>query len=164
MTLAGRVAEVYIKYRADAIFVDGGGVGGGVVDRLRQLQIPVWDIQFGAKADRPHLEDRSRYANKRAEMWGSMKEWLKGGAIPEDNSFISELSSPEYGFNENNEIQLERKRDMKKRGAPSPDVADALALTFAYPVAANLSAGRLGAEHDNLIKVDYDPYELARAS
>lgn len=160
MTLAGRVSEYYHRYRADAVFVDGGGVGGGVVDRLRQLQVPVWDIQFGAKSDRAHFEDSSRYANKRAEMWGYMRDWLKDGSIPNDGDLLSQLCAPLYGYNANNEIQLEKKEDMKKRGVESPDIADALALTFAYPVQATSTAGHEFAGLGKpLVESDYNPFD-----
>lgn len=166
MTLAGRVAEEYMRFRADALFVDGGGVGGGVVDRLRQLQIPVWDIQFGAKSDRANFEDQTRYANKRAEMWGYMREWLKGGAIIDDAELIAQLSAPMYSFNGNNEILLEPKEAIKKRMGSagtwsSPDIADALALTFAYPVMSHSMAGRDGAELrlGSLVKSEYNPFD-----
>jgi hypothetical protein len=170
MTLAGRVAQAYMEYRADALFVDGGGVGGGVIDRLRQLQVPVIEIQFGAKSDRPNVEDQTKYANKRAEMWGFMREWLKGGSIAEDPDLISQLSTPLYGFNAQNEIQLERKEDIKKRMGTagtwsSPDVADALAITFAYPVVPHRMAGRDGAQMllGPLVKTEYDPFALEEA-
>ena len=161
MTVAGRAAELYGQLRADAIFVDGGGVGGGVVDRLRQLQVPVWDIQFGAKSDANQLEsDGIKYANKRAEIWGAMKEWLNGGCIPDDRQLIEEIGGPQYGYNVRNEIQLETKDDMKKRGLSSPDIADALALTFAYPVIPNRMAG---GQHDNPQPTvpDYNPIDNA---
>lgn len=166
MTLAGRVSEEYLRYRADAIFVDGGGVGGGVVDRLRQLRVPCFDIQFGAKADRSNIDDQSRYANKRAEMWGYMREWLKGGAIPNDPDLVAQISTPMYSFNGQNEIQLERKEDIKKRMGTSgtwssPDLADALALTFAYPVVSTSMAGREGAEHlmKPPLEHEYNPFD-----
>jgi hypothetical protein len=159
MTVAGRVAELYLQYRADAVFVDGGGVGGGVVDRLRQLQVPAWDIQFGAKADSGFAADGVLYANKRSEMWGTLREWLQVGMIPNDPDLKEQLCGPQYGFNVRNEIQLEAKDDMKKRGLTSPDIADALALTLAYPVAANASAG--GAQAPRLqVLPDYDPLKL----
>ncbi len=165
MTVAGKAAELYAQYKADAIFVDGGGVGGGVVDRLRQLQVPVWDIQFGSKSDANQLEsDGIRYANKRAEIWGALKEWLKGGCIPDDRQLIEELSGPQYGYNVRNEIQLESKDDMKKRGLSSPDVADALALTFAYPVIPHSMAG---GQHDSAkppTVPDYDPLSIFEAA
>lgn len=162
MSLAGRVAEEFLRLRADSVFVDGGGVGGGVVDRLRQLQVPVWDVQFGGKADRAGVaDDKTRYANKRAEMWGFMREWLKTGSIPDDPSLSSQLISPQYSFNENNEIILQKKQDMKRRGLDSPDRADALALTFAYPVIPNQDAGSDRPQGD-LVKSEYDPFDLRK--
>jgi hypothetical protein len=129
MQLAARVAEIVKLHQADTVFVDGGGVGGGVVDRLRQLHVDCIEVNFGSKA-----ED-ARYNNKRAEMWGNMRDWLQGGAIPTDRELVDDLIGVEYGFTPTNKIQLEKKEDMKKRGLASPDLADALALTFAYPVA-----------------------------
>ena len=75
------------------------------------------------------------YANKRAEMWGNLKEWLQDGGVLEEGDVIhDDLIAPEAFVNNKGEIQLEKKEDMKKRGLPSPNEADALALTFAYPV------------------------------
>lgn len=134
MDVAGRVAALAEEHSPDAIFVDGTGVGGGVVDRLRQLRVDCFDINFGSRPDRATFGDANKYANKRAEMWGNLREWLATGCIPADDDLIRELCSPEYAFNQNMAIQLEKKESMKKRGAASPDRADALALTFAYPV------------------------------
>lgn len=164
MQVAGKVAELYLNLRADAVFVDGGGVGGGVVDRLRQLQVPVWDIQFGSSADNlgtAVADSGVKYANKRAEMWGSMREWLKGGALISDTELREQLIAPHYGYNAKNQIQLEKKEDIKKRGAPSPDIADALALTFAFPVVPHALAGREGAP-PIIVESEYDPLEAAR--
>jgi hypothetical protein len=160
MGLASLVAETWFKFKADAVFVDGGGVGGGVVDRLRQLHVPVIEIQFGSKPDRadPNQED-IRYANKRAEMWGSLRAALSTIALWNDQQLKDELVAPEYLLNVRDEIQLERKADMKKRGVPSPDIADALALTFAYPVMPHRMAGYEGAEHRRPpVDFDYDPF------
>jgi hypothetical protein len=74
-------------------------------------------------------------------MWGVMREWLKRGAIPKDDDLLTDLTGVEYGYNADNAIQLERKEDMKKRGLSSPDIADGLALTFAYPVVARGDVG-----------------------
>jgi hypothetical protein len=139
MQVATRVVEEAEKHRVDAIFVDEGGVGGGVVDRLRGLRKPVIGVQFGAKADRSSASQEGTvvYFNKRAEMWGLMREWLKGGTIDADPELIADLTAVEYGYalkDGKDAIQLERKADMKKRGLASPDNGDALALTFAYPV------------------------------
>jgi len=166
MTLASKVAEAYAQYSADAVFIDGGGVGGGVVDRLRQLHVPVFDIQFGGKSDRTDMDEGVRAANKRSEIWFSLRKWLDVGCLPTEGQmmqqFREELPGPEYGFNVRDEIQLERKEDMKKRGVGSPDLADALALTFAYPVMPNSRAGGEWAQFRNKQPtaegVDYDPF------
>ena len=151
MELASRVAEHVRTNQADAVFVDGGGVGGGVVDRLRQLHVQVIEVNFGSKA-----ED-ARYNNKRAEMWGNMKEWLPTGAIPTDRELTDDLIGLEYSFTPTNKVQLEKKEDMKRRGLASPDLADALALTFAYPVAPK---GLPGDRTDKMNqRRNYDPYK-----
>jgi hypothetical protein len=155
MFLAGRVAELYQTYRPDAIFVDEGGVGSGVVDRLLQLGVPVIGIQFGARPDRLGVGGEThRFANKRAEMWGGLRQWIKGGCIPDLPGLHAELTGPLYAFNLRDEIQLEKKSDMKKRGLASPDIADALALTFAMPVIAKewTDAGHTS---------EYDPFAEA---
>jgi hypothetical protein len=132
--LVGHVSEAITKYRPDAVFVDEGGLGAGVVDRLRQLNFDVVGVNFGAASDRS-TDGKMKSANKRSEMWASTSEALKDGlAIPDDDRLAFELLAPSYSFNAKNEIQLEKKEDIKKRGLRSPDIADALALTFAYPV------------------------------
>jgi hypothetical protein len=154
MALAARVVELALGLSADAVFIDGGGVGGGVVDRCRQLRLNVYDIQFGAKADRGDvLSQGEAYANKRAEMWGALRAWLTTGAIEDSDDLAAQLVGPTYGFNGRDEIQLERKADLKARGIPSPDWADALALTFAYPIVPTpRSLGR------PLVAIEYDPF------
>ncbi len=157
MALAGHVAAIAQELRPDAIFVDGGGVGGGVVDRLRQLNVDVFDIQFGGRADQPQA-DRTLYANKRAEMWGGMRSWIKGAALPDDKDLREQLVAPTYSFRQEAQILLESKAEMKLRGVPSPDLADALALTFAYPVIASRFAGRYGAREEPRVLTEWDPF------
>lgn len=135
MQLVGKVAERYgemetLGFEPDVIFVDGVGVGGGVVDRLRELGFPVIEVNNGEKATRS-----DRYYNKGAECWGLMKEWLRTGALPEDDEiFARQLTAREYSHDLKQRIVLEKKDDMKERGLDSPDRADALALTFASPI------------------------------
>jgi len=162
MQLASRVIEMAQSLRADAVFVDGGGVGGGVIDRCRQLRLSVHDVQFGGRSDRGDLVTQGeRYANKRAEMWGSLRAWLVTGAIEDSQDLRDQLVAPTYGFNARDEIQLERKADMRARGVASPDWADALCLTFAFPVVPNFDAG---GEHPHkpLVEVEYDPFAPER--
>ncbi|MCE2578071.1 hypothetical protein LDL36_06025 [Komagataeibacter sp. FNDCR1] len=98
------------------------------------------------------------YANKRAEMWGTMRAWLQTGGIPDDEELRTDLAGPWYFFNPRNEIILERKEDMKKRGLASPDVGDALAITFAYPVAPSRFSGSPIGPVGQQVQGDYDPY------
>jgi hypothetical protein len=137
MQVASRVMEQVNSHKPDAVFVDGTGIGWGVHDRLNQLGCPnLVGVDFGGKADRTDSGDAAaRYANKRAEMWGLMKEWCKAGCLPDDRDLAADLSAVEYGYDASDAILLERKGDMKRRGLASPDDGDALALTFAYPVA-----------------------------
>ena len=160
MTLAGRVAHLAIERRAQAVFVDEGGLGAGVVDRLRQLlrgQL-VAGVNFAGRADRTLMgEGFPAVANKRAEMWAALRDWLQAGALPDDPEIAADLGGVEYGYNARNEIQLERKQDMKRRGLASPDIADALALTFAYPVA-DLAREELAPREPHMMKDDWEPY------
>ena len=129
MQLAAKVAVQIEKYNPDAVMVDSGN-GGGVIDRLRQMGHDIIEVNFGGKSS------SKLYANKRAEMWFGMRDWLRqGGAIPNINALKQDLAAPTYKYNPSNAILLEPKDDIKKRGLPSPDLGDALALTFAHPVA-----------------------------
>lgn len=133
MQLAARVAEWVHRWRADAVFVDDGGVGGGVVDRLHQLGLPmVRGVNFGGRPD--YAPTGERAANKRTEMWLTARGWLERGSLPKDDRLAAELSAPMYRYTAQNALMLERKEEMRKRGVPSPDVADAFVLTHAYPV------------------------------
>lgn len=128
---ARHIANAIDKYDPDAVFIDGNGVGGGVVDILRDWKYQVIDVQFGASAD-----DAMQYANKRTECWCKMADWLKVGAIPSVQHLKDDLTSPEYMYKGADSLkQLEPKDKTKKRGFASPDYADALSLTFAQPVA-----------------------------
>ena len=132
MRLASLVAEMWDRRRPDMLFVDGGGVGGPVCDRLKQLlpRNAVAEINFGWRAN-----DSTKYANKRAEMWGRVKDALSIGLdLPNHKELVEELSFPEFGFTSKNQILLEKKEAMESRGLHSPDHADALALTYAEPV------------------------------
>ena len=135
MAIAGRVAKIIDELKPDMVFMDvGGGYGSGTKDRLRELGYSkIKGVQFGSGA----LKDEE-YANKRAEMYGECRDWLRdqGGAdIPNDDELRSHLiATKRRPNNSNDQIILEKKEDTVKRVGFSPDGADALALTFAYPV------------------------------
>ena len=157
--LTQRVIAAYNAHNAVAAFIDGGGVGGGVVDQCRALGLNVFEVQFGAAAD--GFDGSVKYANKRAEIWGGMREWLRTGAIPStaaDRDLVKELSTPRYALNTKDAIQLEAKSMLKARGAASPDFADALACTFAFP---NVLQPGLAAARSFTLP-DYNPYSPER--
>lgn len=132
------IAELEEQKRAnepyDAWIIDGDGLGAGVVDQLEHRGYKSGLFEFHG-GETP--QDTSAYFNRRAECWGLMSEWLKAGAeIPDDPELESDLTGPQYGFSSKQQIQLERKEDMKKRGLSSPDCGDMLAMTFAVRLAA----------------------------
>lgn len=135
MALAARVAQTIESFRADAVFIDAG-CGSGVIDRLRQLGFNVTEVPFGSTPLKP-----GRYANKRAELWGEMAQWLDaGGALPALPALKADLCAPQYDFDPAGKMRLEAKEKIKERCGRSPDLGDALALTFAFPVRSRMGA------------------------
>ena len=130
MQVVGRLSGLVNEWQPDAIFVDAGR-GEGVIDRMRQLKHGnVIEVNFGGKPD------DIGYVNKRSEMWDTMKKWIEdGGSLPNHSDLKTDLCVPTYYYDRSNRFMLEAKDDIKKRGMRSPDIADALALTFAFPVA-----------------------------
>lgn len=132
MEVAGLLGKYWVEMKPDGLFVDKGGIGAGIVDRLRELGIPVIPVNFGERAN-----DTELYENKRAECWWRMKEWVEDhpNRLPNDLSLISDLIAPQPAVTSKSKRLLESKKDMRKRGIRSPDGGDALAVTFAEPVA-----------------------------
>jgi hypothetical protein len=113
----------------EQIAVDTIGVGAGVADQLRVFYECVQDVNSSIR-----LSDGKNY-NMRALMWREMKDWINSGvSMPNDGELKSELCALRYSF-KGGEMLIESKDDAKKRGIKSPDRADSLALTFAYPTA-----------------------------
>jgi len=131
MVITGYILKIAREeeIKPENIFIDAIGMGVGVVDRLKEQG---WDVN-GVNTSLP-AEDKEHYANLRAELAGKVKEWLKTGQLLKDDDFF-EIVNIKYKFTSKGQLQLESKEDMKKRGLPSPDVFDALALTFAPPSA-----------------------------
>lgn len=171
VSFSGAIAEHARAHGAAAVFIDEGGMGAGVVDMVRSM-LPgtlTIGVNFGGRPDGlAVLGDQVKVADKAAEIWAHLRAWLKRGAIPNDPEIAAELTGRQYGFDTNSAIRLEAKADMKKRGLSSPDNADALALTFAYPVADapdHLPAMRGyrrrggGGEGQGSHQSEYDPFE-----
>jgi len=136
--LGNHIATLIAQHNPDGVFIDEGGVGSGVVDFVRHLGHSCTGVQFGSTAAIPLGGEKA--ANKRAEMYLSLRAWLReGGAIPLDEELVKELISIEYGHRRKDDaIQLTPKDEMDE----SPDWADALAMTFAFPVAKQSWRGR----------------------
>ena len=130
MTVVGHVIDAIEEYKPTLVVIDEGGLGAGIVDRLKEQRYKIKGINFGNKSKNPIM-----YGNMRAQMWGDMREWLKTASIPSDRFLKSDLISPMMKPDSRGTIFLESKKDMKSRGLASPDAADALAVTFAFPVA-----------------------------
>ncbi len=143
MEVAGIVAAEIERLAPDMCFIDGTGIGAGVYDRLRERGFRTATlVNFGARP-----EDGRKYANKRAEMWGRLADWLGdpgGVAIPDDDQLHAQLCAPGYGFDSNSRLLLEPKEKIRERIGASPDGGDALALTFAETVRRDANRPRLG--------------------
>jgi len=136
------------------IYVDGGGLGGGVVDILRRVGYNPLDVNFGrASSD-------NRYRLKGDQMWGDLREALPRLQLPFSPELEQQLTQREYGFTMSNKIALESKSLMKERlgEESSPDIADALALTYAATPASSIDLTSLGMAHSPG-SFDYDPLE-----
>jgi hypothetical protein len=135
MAFASLLHRKICDERPDAVFIDAGR-GEGVIDRLRQLGSPsaIIEVPFGGQAIDHTVNG---YANRRAEMWDSLRKWLQqGGAIPNDYELTKELAAVTYSYDGQSRLKLESKETIRERVGFSPDRADALALTFAEPVVA----------------------------
>lgn len=132
MEVAGLVNKIIIEEQPFKVCIDVGGLGAGVYDRLKELGHE--DVIVSVNSGNTPL-DADRYYNKRAEMWGLMREWLLDYPcqVPDSDSLHSDLCGIKYKFDSKTRLQIEKKEDMKKRGIRSPDEADCLALTFAIP-------------------------------
>lgn len=128
--MATVIAQLEDEHDADAVFVDAG-YGTGIVSIGRTWNRDWQLVWFAGASTDPG------YLNKRAQMWGGVKSWLKeGGSIDgSDQVLYSDLISPQTVPRADGVIQLESKKDMKRRNLPSPGRGDALALSFAAPVA-----------------------------
>ncbi len=131
MEVVGRVIDAIEEYKPTLVVIDEGGLGYGILDRLHEQRYKVVrGVNFGWKSKNPVT-----WLNKRAELWGAMRDWLKTASMPTDRQLKADLTAPAMKINSSGAIQLEGKKEMKSRGLASPDSADALAVTFAYPVA-----------------------------
>lgn len=148
MQVAGLVKMAIDEIGADQCAVDVGGLGAGVYDRLLEL-VDKQKCKVVAVNSSESPIDAVKYTNKRAEMWGEIKEWLTAqpAQIPDSDALQADLTQIRYAYDSNNALKMERKEDMKKRGFRSPDNADALGLTFAEPIISVQKNKPIGQRH-----------------
>jgi hypothetical protein len=168
MEIAGMVHRIIVEEQPDKVFIDVVGLGAGVYDRLVELGHDA--VVVAANAANSALDDR-KYCNRRAEMWGMMKQWMieQPAQIPDDDALHADLCGPKYTFDSNGRLVIEKKELMKKRGIRSPDSADALALTFFYPVSSFTAnrkkeevAAKLMSKYKTINRIKDARYERSR--
>ncbi len=140
MRTAGEAMTLVRDHDIPAVFVDEGGLGAGVVDRLRELEAPVYGVQFGGKAPQS-----GRFANMRAEIFWELRRLFNDQliAIPRDEELISQLLGLRYDVTSAGQVKMESKTTLRRRGLRSPDKADALALAFMEPPSLQIWTGPL---------------------
>jgi hypothetical protein len=150
MTVVGHVIDAIQEFHPALVVIDEGGLGYGILDRLHEQKYKVVrGVNFGSKSKTPRM-----WGNKRAEMWGAMKSWLKTASIPKDRLLKADLMGPKKKPNSAGIMFLEGKKEMKARGLASPDSADAIAVTFAFPVA-HRDAPVVAYKHDSKWEQSY---------
>lgn len=150
MVLASQFKQERVEHKADAVFVDEtGGYGAGVVDAMRAINEDVIGVQFGGRPN------DYRYFNKRSEMYFELANWVKaGGKLPDDRELREELCATTFVY-QGDKFRIVEKEIIKDTIGRSPDKADALALTFAFPVT---KKSPLDAYRNNGSSKEYDPY------
>lgn len=148
----GHVIDAIHKYEPTMVVIDEGGLGGPLYDRLKEQRFKVRGVNFAWKAKNPQ-----RWGNKRAEMWGEMRKWLQTGTIPDDKWLKTDLVSVGKKPDSKGVMFLESKKDMRARGMASPDSADALAVTFAFPLARTAYNGETGKRRSSRDDFGYAP-------
>jgi len=127
MSLTGQIIKFANEenIRSENINIDVIGMGTGVADRLKEQGWMINEVNVALPAN-----DAEHYANIRAEIYSDIKDWISSAQLTKDDDWY-ELVNIKYKFTSKGQMIIESKEDMKKRGIESPDVADALAMTFA---------------------------------
>jgi hypothetical protein len=127
MEVVAKLAEFNLKYSPQIINMDAIGVGTGPFDRAKELGLPVHPVIVSQKSTDP-----LQYFNLRAQLYGLARQWLNNGSdLIKDEDFAAQMLSVEYGFTNKMQVQMASKKLIKSKGLPSPDIPDALSLTFA---------------------------------
>lgn len=136
-----RIYEEFPEYRGRVyVNIDDTGLGGGVTDRLREVKTElgltnlfVIPINAAEKIETDTEEGKKaaeRYNNLTTDMWASLRDLLKeqNVVLEDDDETVAQISTRKYKMASNGKLEIESKKEMKKRGLHSPDRADALTL------------------------------------
>jgi hypothetical protein len=129
MEIVGRLKRIIQNERPTKMYIDCIGIGAGVVDRLQEMG---FDCVEGINVARS-ANDKEKFKNLRAELWSDMRDWFYGEMpvqIPDDDELHGELCGLGFKENSSGQLQIESKDELRARGLPSPDGADALSLSF----------------------------------
>lgn len=149
MYVASQIARIIGKIRPDAVCIDVGSNGAGVFDWLADKGYPgLHAVNFGSNPVGTTQTGDDAHFNRRAEMYDTMREWFSGPLpvqIPDDDALQGDICAAQWGpgmtrYNTSNELVIEEKSAIKQRIGASPDLGDALALTFAVPYASYAQA------------------------
>lgn len=155
MELVGDISRMINRYNPDRVYIDIGGLGAPIYDRLRERGYhTVRGVNFGSRADDPET-----YTNKRAEMYDRIKRWLNNPPceLPDNEELIMELTMIEEATNSSGKMQLAPKKDLVK----SPNLADAFALTFADIITSNNSSAYSNRyQHSMTANMDWNPFTI----
>lgn len=150
MEIVGRLKRIITEERPHKMYIDCIGVGAGVVDRLQEMG---YDMVEGINVARS-ANDKEKFKNLRAELWSDMRDWFYGEMpvqIPDSDEMHGELCSLGFKENSSGQLQIESKDELRSRGLPSPDSADALSLTF--------YGGQYGVHGNTVQPVRLSPWE-----
>lgn len=172
LQLTAEIVRAFHELGASAICIDTGSFGAAIYDNLLAADLPVYEVSFGSPDDQQcygQAEARIRYFNKRSAIYGAIRTWLHHGCIPDEvpmleDSLPTEMSGPTFTIAKEDVIQLESKKDMRRRGITSPDATDALACTLAFAWLDDLLPAELAAANNNYSSPNpYDEKDFANA-
>jgi hypothetical protein len=153
--LFNRIMHEYRMHQPRHIFIDAGGLGGPIYNRLLHQALPVIGVMFGGK---PEGYTQVDCANRKAELYAIFREHLNLLALPQDKELRQQMIAVEAELNRQGRLQIESKQDLRRRGLPSPDFLESLLLTVAHGInnegARDWSSGR----GDHLVQTDWNPF------
>ena len=160
MDIAGKTIEFAKEYNVpkDEIRVDDTGVGGGVTDRLRELDWEPVAVKLGGRPDDEWKDD---YHDRKAQLYASpdgLANWLEGGGSLEEHDGLTDLLEIRYKNTSRGKLRIERKKSMRKRGVQSPDFADSLMLTFADTDKSDYKVPKGTPMRESMEPLEADPY------